>query len=180
MDDLGRDQQLQRGASSSSEGGHRAWCVGARMVREQGFQAAHLIAARLLCSFYPPCKSSVPRPLPAPPKPAELFRAASFNTKVGVLRSQSPFYRMQEPPSSAPGSSSSSGPSSAAATAAAAAAAAEGIELKPASANVLLGQAHLEGRGRFLPAHPVPHLSPGAAVRRGPSPLQRAASPEEG
>ncbi|PRW45355.1 hypothetical protein C2E21_5711 [Chlorella sorokiniana] len=120
MDDLG--QQLQRGASSSSE---------------------------------------------------ELYRAASFNTKVGVLRSQSPFYRMQEPPGVGP-SSASARPGSAAAAAAggaAAAAATEGIELKPASANVLLGQAHLEGRGKFLPAHPV---------RRGASPLQRAGSPDAG
>lgn len=88
-----------------------------------------------------------------------MYRAGSFNTKVGVLRSQSPFYRMQEAP--APGSSSAA---AAEQPAAAGRLAAEGIELKPAGANVLLGQAHLEGRGKFLPAHPV---------RRGASPLQQ-------
>lgn len=112
-----------------------------------------------------------------PPRPTELYRAASFNTKVGVLRSQSPFYRMQESPGAGP-SSAPARPGSAGATAAAAAEG--GIELKPASANVLLGQAHLEGRGKFMPAHPVPHHSPGAAVRRVASPLQRSGSAEAG
>lgn len=69
----------------------------------------------------------------------------------------------------------------------AAAAAAEGIELKPASANVLLGQQHLESRGKFVAAHPVarpvpanynqqsyhhqPGSAGGSAVRRTVSPL---------
>ena len=101
-----------------------------------------------------------------------MYRVGSFNTRVGVLHSQSPFYRMQE--ASAPGASSAAAADAAEAPAATAdRAAAEGIELKPAGANVLLGQAHLEGRGKFLPAHPVPHHSPGGAVRRGASPLQQ-------
>jgi hypothetical protein len=71
-----------------------------------------------------------------------LYRAGSFNTKVHVLRAQSPFYRTQQ-----------QSPEPAA-----------GIELKPAQANVLLGQQHLEQRGKFPAAHP------GSAARRAASP----------
>ena len=85
--------------------------------------------------------------MPACPPPAELYRAGSFNTKVHVLRAQSPFYRTQQP-----------SPEPAA-----------GIELKPAMTNVLLGQQHLEQRGKFPAAHPVA-LHPGSAVRRAASP----------
>jgi hypothetical protein len=60
-----------------------------------------------------------------------MFRAASFNSTVHVLRSQQHI------------------------------GGGAGIELKPASSNMLLGQTHLEGRGKFVAAHPV---------RRGASP----------
>ncbi len=192
MDDLG--QQLQHGASSSSDG-EVGGLAGVGMPDVTCGILVQLCVLGSLPDAATQASGATYRtapPLAARPLPrsrAELYRAASFNTKVGVLRSQSPFYRMQDAPGSAAGPSSASarpGPaaaaaaSSTAAASSAAAAAAEGIELKPASANVLLGQAHLEGRGKFLPAHPVPHHSPGAAMRRGPSPLQRAASPDAG
>lgn len=87
--------------------------------------------------------------------PADLHRVASFNTKVHVLRTQSPFYRqqLQSPPAQQQQ-----------------AAEAPGIELKPASANVLLGLQHLENRGKFVAAHPVHHPGSVNAVRRGASP----------
>lgn len=185
MDDLG--QQLQRGASSSSEGGAQgAAGAGLAFVRCPKWSLAAatrcgVVMVRARASFASatihPAVCSPPTP---PPRPAELYRAASFNTKVGVLRSQSPFYRLQQSPGAGP-SSAPVRPGSAGAAGATAAAAAEGgIELKPTSANVLLGQAHLEGRGKFMPAHPVPHHSPGAAVRRVASPLQRSGSAEAG
>ena len=84
-----------------------------------------------------------------------MFRAASFNTKVSVLRSQSPFYRMQEPAASPQQQQQQP------------AAGTAGIELKPSGANLLLGQQHLEARGKFVAAHPV------GPARRGASPLQQ-------
>ena len=102
--------------------------------------------------------------------PAEMYRQGSFNTKVTVLRSTSPFYNSQQ--QDGPFSGASRGGASAAAAAGA------DIELKPAHANVLLGQQHLEARGKFPAAHPVmgdavggaAAHAVGTAVRRGASP----------
>lgn len=118
-----------------------------------------------------------------------MYRAGSFNTRVGVLRSASPFYRMQDVPEAQHSQHSQQQTaqqhaSPGAGATAAAAAAAEGIELKPAAANVLLGQQHYEQRGKFVQAHPVArahspgrhhaHLNQaGGAVRRSVSPLQQ-------
>lgn len=183
MDDLG--QQLQHGASSSSDG-EVGGLAGVGMPDVTCGILVQLCVLGSLPDAATQASGATYRtapPLAARPLPrsrAELYRAASFNTKVGVLRSQSPFYRLQQSPGAGP-SSAPVRPGSAGAAGATAAAAAEGgIELKPTSANVLLGQAHLEGRGKFMPAHPVPHHSPGAAVRRVASPLQRSGSAEAG
>lgn len=112
-----------------------------------------------------------------------MFRAGSFDTRVGVLRSVSPFYRMQEQPGAAGSTQQQAQQQRRAAPGSAVAAghaAAEGIELKPAAANVLLGQQHYEQRGKFVQAHPVArgpgpggHYPAAGAVRRSVSPLQQ-------
>ncbi len=101
--------------------------------------------------------------------PAEVYRMASFNTKVSVLRSSSPFFRSQQ--AAAGGSSGSGGGGGTGGGGA-------DIELKPTPANMLLGQAHMEQRGRFVDVHPVlgagtahaaAHAA-GAVRRSSPSP----------
>lgn len=94
---------------------------------------------------------------------AEIYRVGSFNTKVAVLRSASPFYRSQQ--EAAGGSNGGGGGGDGGGA---------DIELKPTASNMLLGQAHLEQRGRFVDAHPARSASATrgtAHVRRGsPSP----------
>lgn len=85
-----------------------------------------------------------------------MFRAASFNTRLSALRSQTPFFRAQaQAPQQALAPERER---------------AEGIELKPSGSNALLGVQHLENRGRFVAAHPVQHPGGASAIRRAASP----------
>ncbi|KAL4443951.1 hypothetical protein ABPG75_011688 [Micractinium tetrahymenae] len=109
----------------------------------------------------------------------EMYRISSFNTKVAVLRSTSPFYRSQQAAVGQLGGGSGGGAASGGGgSGGGGAGSGVDIELKPTPSNMLLGQAHLEQRGRFVDAHPVlgassAHTTAHAAgpVRRGsPSP----------
>lgn len=105
----------------------------------------------------------------------EMYRKGSFNTKVTVLKGQSPFYRAQHPAGGPGGSSSSCG-----ALAAAGAGGAADIELKPTHSNMLLGQQHLEARGKFVAAHPVKSGAAGSGSAHTGSAVRRGASPQLG